>query len=124
MPLLYSCEVVKNLTQYLIDVLRSANHLSCGHYIETFLFKNYNFNSIENLSLVTLWNYIYRLKFNIEKYIEISFKNYLERTISQLALLSPSLKLESQAIINVIEAWKGAAACVYVRNNGNDVNYV
>ena len=71
--LLYSCEVVKKLTQALIEILKRANLLKNGIYIEVFLFKFYDFNSIENLSLVLLWNYIYKLKFDIERYSAIKF---------------------------------------------------
>ena len=85
------------------------------------LFKNYNFNSIENLSLVSLWNYIYKLKFNTEKYPEIKFSGYLKQIICQLALLSPNLKLESQAVVNIIEVEQGAAANEYIRREYNNV---
>ena len=120
MPLLYSCKVVKSLTQDLIDILKRANLLRFWDHIETFLFKINNFNSIENLSLVELWNYIYKSKFNTEKYSAIKFRYYLKQNVSQSRLLSPSLKSESQAVINVIEAWKGTAFCEYDRYDVND----
>ena len=120
MTLLYSCEAVKELTQTLIEVLKRANLLKNGVYIEIFLFKYYNFNSIENLSLVMLWNYIYKSKFNFERYSAIKFKYYLKQNIDQLALLSPNLKSESQAVVNVLESWKGAAAREYARHGVND----
>ena len=58
-PILYSCEVVSKLTQTLIKILKRANLLKNGTQMEIFLFKYYEFNSIENLSLVLLWNYVY-----------------------------------------------------------------
>ena len=119
-PLLYICEVVRSLIQDLVEILKGANLLRCGDHIDIFLFKNYNFNSIENLSLVALWNYIYKSKFNFEKYSAIKFKYYLKQNIDHLALLSPSLKSESQAEINVLEAWKGAAASEYARHDVNN----
>ena len=115
MHLFYFCGKVQSLVQYLIKILKRSGRLNFGHNIETFLFQNYNFNSIENLSLVSLWDYIYKLKFNTEKYAEIRFSGYLKQIIRQLALLSPSLKLESQAVLNVIEVVQGAAANEYVR---------
>ena len=87
----------------------------------TFLFEECNFNLIENLSLVLLWNYIYKLKFNTEKYAEIKFSGYLKQIIRQLALLSPNLKLESQAVLNVIEVEQGAAANEYIGRDYNNV---
>ena len=58
--LLHSCEVVKGLTQALIEVVKRANLLGNGANIEVFLFKHYEFNSIKNLALVTLWDYIFK----------------------------------------------------------------
>ena len=108
-PLLYSCEIVSKLTQALIEILKRANLLKNGTHIKVFLFKYYEFNSIENLSLVLLWNYIYKLKFDIEGYSAIKFEYYLMRNINQLALLSPNLKLGSQAVVNVLESRRSAA---------------
>ena len=99
---------------------KRANLLKSGEYIEIFLFKNYNFNSIENLSLVILWNYIYKSKFNFERYSAIKFKYYLKQNIDQLALLSPNLKSESQAVINVLDSWKSADASEYARHGVHD----
>ena len=109
MPLLYSCEIVNELTQTLIEILKRANLLKNGTYIEVFLFKCYEFNSIENLSLVLLWNYIYKSKFDIERYSAIKFEYYLMRNINQLALLSPNLKLGSQTVLNVLESRRNKA---------------
>ena len=114
-PLLYSCDVVKGLTQTLIEVLKRANLLKNGIYIEVFLFKYYDFNSIENL-----WDYIYKSKFDSERYSAIKFEYYLKQNIDQLALLSPNLKLGSQAAVNVLDSRRSAAANKYVRYDIND----
>ena len=103
-PILYSCEVVCKLTQTLIEILKRANLLKNGTQMEIFLFKCYEFNSIENLSLVLLWNYVYKSKFDTERYSAIKFEYYLMRNIDQLTLLSPNLKLGSQAVLNVLES--------------------
>ena len=63
---------------------------------------------------------MYKSKFNTEKYSAIKFRHYLKQNISQLALLSPSLKSVAQAVINVVEALKGAAACEYARYDSNN----
>ena len=99
----------KKLIQTLIEILKRANLLGNWTYIEVFLFKYYDFNSIENLSLVMLWDYIYKSKFDSERYSAIKFEYYLMRNIDQLTLLSPNLKLGSQAILNVLESRKSAA---------------
>ena len=109
MPLFYSCEKVQNLVQFLIKTLKSAGCLRSGHNIDNFLFSEYDFNLIENLSLVLLWNYIYKLKFSTEKHAEIKFSGFLKQIIRQLALLTPNLKLESQAVLNMLEVELGAA---------------
>ena len=119
-PLLYSCDVVKRLTQTLIEVLKRANLLKNGIYIEVFLFKYYDFNSIENLSLVMLWDYIYKSKFDSERYSAIKFEYYLKRNIDQLAQLSPNMKLGSQAVVHVLDLRRSAAANKYVRYDDND----
>ena len=77
------------------------------------MFSEYDFNLIENLSLVSLWNYIYKLKFSTEKYAEIKFSGFLKQIIRQLALLTPNLKLESQAVLNVLEVELGTAVKLF-----------
>ena len=108
-PILYSCEVIGKLTETLIEILKRANLLQNGIRMEIFLFKCYEFNSIENLSLVLLWNYVYKSKFDMEGYSAIKFEYYLMRNIDQLALLSPNLKLGSQTVLNVLESRRHAA---------------
>ena len=110
MPLLYSCEVVKRLTYSLIEVLRRANLLGKGANIEVFLFKHYKFNSIENLALVTLWDYVYKAKFDPDRYSTIKFEGYLRWNIDRLALSAPNLKLRSRAVSNVLDIHKYTAA--------------
>ena len=43
------------------------------------------------------------------KYAEIKFSGFPKQIIRQLALLTPNLKLESQAVLNVFEVELGAA---------------
>ena len=84
-----------------------------GANIEVFLFKQYEFNSIENPALVTLWDYVYKAKFDPDRYSTIKFEGYLMWNIDCLALLSPNLKLESQAVSKVLDIRKRAAAAKY-----------
>ena len=94
-PLIFRCEIVNYMTQYLIRVLKKAGFLSKGHQIGLFLFKDYNFNSIENLTLTTLWNFIYNLKFSPEKVIGIKFNHYMRNILCQLTVFPPPLLLEA-----------------------------
>ena len=54
--ILFFCEKVKEMTQYLIRVLKKFGFLGNGHQISLFLFQNYKCNTFENLTLATLWN--------------------------------------------------------------------
>ena len=105
-PLLYSCEVVKILTYDLIEVLKRADLLRNGANIEVFLFKHYEFNSIKNLALVTLWDYVYEAKFDPDRNSAVKFESYLRWNIDHL-------KLGSQAVSNVLDIRKRTAAETY-----------
>ena len=72
-PLSFFCEKVKEMTQYLIRVPKKLGFFRNGHQIGQFLFQNYKFNTNGNLTLATLWNYIYNLKFSPEKFAEMKF---------------------------------------------------
>ena len=56
-----------------------------------------------------LWDYVYKSKFDSERYLAIKFEYYLMLNVDQLALLSPNLKLRSQAVVNVLESQRSAA---------------
>ena len=103
MPILFSCEVVKELTNQLVSTLREAGLLGKGNCIEAFLFKGYDFISIENLSLVTLWDFIFKLRFNPEEYSTCRFTRYLQYKVDRFALLAPNLKLGLWLVSNVLE---------------------
>ena len=102
-PILYSCEVVKKLICKLLVILREANLLKRGTCIEVFLFKEYDFNSIENLALVTLWDFVYKARVDPDRYSTCKYTGYLQWNIDCLALLAPNLKLGSLAVSNIPE---------------------
>ena len=85
--MLFSCDIVKQLTSQLINTLREASLLEKGSNIEIFLFREYNFNLIENLTLVTLWDYTYKACFNPEKYSACKFNKYLQYQVDHIALI-------------------------------------
>ena len=97
------CITVKERTQYLIRVLKNSGFLKNGHQIGIFLFNSYKFITIENLTLTTLWNYIYKLKFSSEKFAEMKFSYFLKNILYQLASFPPPLALEAQAIVDVLD---------------------
>ena len=103
MPILFSCKPVKILTIQLVSVLKESGLLERGSYIEAFLFKGYNFNSIENLTLVTLWDFIYKARFNPEKHSTCKFTRYLQYKVDGFAMLAPNLKLGFWLVSNVLK---------------------
>ena len=94
----------------MVEILRGANLLKNGASIEVFLFKEYEFNSIETLALVTLWDFMYKARFDSDRYSTCKFTGYLQRNIDLLALLAPNLKLGSLAFSNVLDKSKRATA--------------
>ena len=53
-PIMFTCQPVKSLTLTLIKILKTAGLLILGDTIEMFLFTEYEFDSVENLVLITL----------------------------------------------------------------------
>ena len=72
-----TCPPVKSLTLTLIKILKTAGLLRLGDTIEMFLFSEYEFDSVENLVLITLWDYVYKIRLDPEKYSMCSFTRYL-----------------------------------------------
>ena len=62
-PILFSCNIVKQITSQLINTLREVSLLENGSNNKISLFKEYNFNLIENLTLIALWDYTYKARF-------------------------------------------------------------
>ena len=90
---MFTCEPVKNLTSKVIHTLKIAGLLRLGDNIEMFLLSEYAFDTVENLVLITLWDYIYKLRFNPEKYSICMFIKYLKIKVDYFSLVSCSLKL-------------------------------
>ena len=104
-----TCEPVKNLTTLLIDILKTAGMLRLGENIEMLLFSEYEFDSVENLALTTLWDYVYKIRFDPEKYSVCMFTKYLKFKVDYFALVSCSLKLGCLIVNNVLEKYNSNA---------------
>ena len=104
-----TCEPVKRLTTILIDILKTAGMLRLGDNIEMFLFSEYEFDSVENLVLITFWDYVYKIRFNPEKYSICMFTKYLKIKIDYFALVSCSLKLGCLLVNSVLEKYNSDA---------------
>ena len=101
-PTLMICEFTVSLVKRLSHFLREAGLLCQGDNIECFLYKAYGFNSIENLSLVILWDFIYKARFTPEKYAASGFFGYLYHNLSWIQMLAPYLKLRFTSLANVL----------------------
>ena len=62
-PALMICDVTVSLVNRLTGALREANLLRNDDIIECFLYKTYGFNTAQNLSLVFLWDFMYKASF-------------------------------------------------------------
>ena len=104
-----TCEPVKCLTEKLIDILKTAGMLRLGDNFEMFLFSEYGFDSVENLILITLWDYVYKIRYDPEKYSICRFTKYLKFKIEYFALVSCSLKLGCLLVLNALEKHNNGA---------------
>ena len=57
--LFLGCGTVQDRTNFLIRVLKKAGYLKKGGEFSFFFFKEYDIDSIENITLATLWKYTY-----------------------------------------------------------------
>ena len=96
------CEVTVSLVDRLSHFLREANLLSQGDEIECFLYKFYRFNSVENLSLVILWDFMYKARFTPEKHAASGFFSYLYYKLVWFKLLAPNLKFECVSLADAL----------------------
>ena len=101
-PALLICEVTVSLVRRLTFFLKEANLLSNDDNIECFLYKAHKFNTAQNLSLVILWDFMYKAWFSNEKYPASRFFSYLNNKISWVQLLAPNLKSEFSSLANAL----------------------
>ena len=101
-PVMFSCEPVRVLTAKVIQILKSAGLLRLGDNIEMFLFSEYTFDTVENWVLITLWDYLYKLRFCPEKYSICMFTKYLKIKVDHFSIVSPRLKLGSYLLSSAL----------------------
>ena len=61
--LLLNCDITSKILQLMIRIIRKAGCLSNGCKIDMFLFDRYPVSSIENITLMFTWKFIYNSKF-------------------------------------------------------------
>ena len=101
-PALLICNVTTQLVKKLMHTLKEASLLRDEDIIECFLFRAYNFNSVQNISLVLLWDYMYKARFQHEKYLASNFFGYLRKKLNDLILLTPVLASEIVSFSNAL----------------------
>ena len=57
---------------------------------------------VQNLSLVILWDFMYKARFSHEKYPASRFFSYLNNKISWIQMLAPDLKSEFSSLANAL----------------------
>ena len=106
---MFSCEPVRVLMAKVIQILKNAGLLRLSDNIEMFWFSEYSFDSLENWVLITMWDYLYKLRFCPEKYSICMFIRYLKMKVNHFSNISAILKLRCYLLTSALI------------NNNNDV---
>ena len=78
--LFLGCKKGQKMLQFLKRVLIKAGCLKNGSDMSLFFFASYNINSIENISLAILWNFVYNNKFNAEEIQGVPFIFWIKKS--------------------------------------------
>ena len=62
--LMMNCSRTNNLLQFLIKIMKKAGGLQRGCKIDMLMLKNYQIDSIENITLMFTWKHVYNSKYN------------------------------------------------------------
>ena len=77
--------------------------LNKGQEIGLFLYKEYDFNTLENITLTTLWNFVYNLKFSSDKFAGIKFNYFLKNSLCKLTTFPPPLSLKAREVVRILD---------------------
>ena len=102
--LLLNCSMTNKLLQFLIRILRKAGSLMNSCRIEIFLFKDYSINSIENLSLMFTWKYVYNCKYNKSSPIVKSFARAFRGLIAIITHMSLPQLLMARNVLDILNS--------------------
>ena len=98
-----NCARSNSILQFLIIVLKKVGRLGNGCKINMFLFKNYPVNSIENISLMFTWKYIYNSKYCNETLLCILFAFSYRSLIAIITHMSLPLTLTARDILKILD---------------------
>ena len=96
--------MTNKLVQFLIRILRKAGGLINSCRVEMFLFKDYSINSIENLSLMFTWKYVYNCKYNKSSPIVKSFAHAYRGLIAIITYMSLPQLLMARNVLNILNS--------------------
>ena len=102
--LFLGCTIVQERKNYLIRVLKKAGFLKKGSKLDLFFFENYGIESIENVTLSTLWKYTYDNKYSDETLQNIPFSIWLKKIVSSLSALHTHLALDAGRVHEVLSS--------------------
>ena len=88
----------------MIRVFRKAGCLSTGCKIDMFLFDRYPVSSIENITLMFTWKFIYNSKFTVCPLKERTFLGAYRGLIAIIIHMSLPISLMAKNIMNVLIA--------------------
>ena len=92
------------MLQFLKRVLIKAEFLKNCSKMSLFFFACYNINTIENISLAILWNFVYNNKFNAEELQGVPFIFWIKKIMSQITAFPPPLSFKAGYMIEVLNS--------------------
>ena len=88
----------------MIRIIRKAGCLSIGCKMDMFLFEMYLVNSIENITLIITWKYIYNNKFLDQSLNEISYLRAYKGLVAIIVHMSIPILLWAMNIERILTA--------------------
>ena len=100
--LLLNCKITSKILQLMIRVLRKAGCLSSGCKIDMFLFERYPISSIENITLMFTWKFIYNSKFTDCPLKERTYLGAYKGLVAIIIHMSIPISLMAKNIKNIL----------------------
>ena len=100
--LMFNCSITNKILQLMIRILRKAGCLSDGCKIDMFLFYRYPVNSIENITLMFTWKFIYNNKFMDHPLKEKSYLRAYEGLVAIIVHMSIPISLWARNIGKIL----------------------
>ena len=100
--LFLNCSVTNKLLQLIIRILKKSGCLASGCIIEMFLFAKYPISSIENITLMFTWKYLYNSKFAQTSMTERLYLHTYKGLIAVIIEMSIPLSLVAKSIMETL----------------------